>query len=77
MCIQGDKCSMAGLEEHQQQKNLEKALNHLLCMRLLVWSSHIHKTPLQMWASSLFYLMRVLDHQHQVFIVIERETLCP
>ena len=43
-------------------------------MRPLVWSSHFHRTPLQMQASSLFYLVRILYH-HQLFIDIKRENL--
>ena len=34
-------------------------------MRPLVWSSHIHKTPLQILASSLCYLVHFLYHYHQ------------
>ena len=44
-------------------------------MRPFVWSSHVHKTPLQIRASSLFYLMHVLYHPHQLFNVIERENI--
>ena len=44
-------------------------------MRLFVWSGHIHKTPLQIWVSSLFYFMCLLYHYYQFFIDIERENI--
>ena len=44
-------------------------------MRPLVWPSHVHKTPLQIRASSLFYLLHVLYQKHQLFIDIERENI--
>ena len=44
-------------------------------MRPFVWLSQVHKTPLQMRASSLFYLMRVMYHQQQLSIVIERDNI--
>ena len=46
-------------------------------MRPFVWSSHIHKTSLQIWVSSLslLYLMRLLYHYHQLFIDIERQNI--
>ena len=40
-------------------------------MRPFVWSSHFHNTPLQLLASSLFYLMRLLHLYRQLFIDIE------
>ena len=42
-----------------------------------VWSSHTHKMTLQVRGSSLFYLMHLLYHYHQLFIDIERENLFP
>ena len=44
-------------------------------MRPFVWVSHIHKTLLQIRASSLFYLMRLLYHYHKLFIDIKRENV--
>ena len=44
-------------------------------MRPFVWSSHTRKMPLQIWASSLFYLMHLLYHYDQLFIDIERENI--
>ena len=40
-------------------------------MRPFVWSSHTQ----EIWASYLFYLMRILYHQRQLFNVIERENI--
>ena len=36
---------------------------------------HFHGTPLQLRASSLFYLMRLLYHYPQLFIDLEREKI--
>ena len=47
----------------------------IIMLRPFVWSSHSHKTPLQMRASSLFYLMHLMYHYHQLFIDIERENI--
>ena len=44
-------------------------------MRLFVWSSHIHKTLLQIWGQALFYLLHLLYHYHQFLIDIETEKL--
>ena len=44
-------------------------------MRPFAWSSQVHKRLLQMRASSLFSLLLVLYHQHQLFIVIERKNI--
>ena len=41
--------------------------------RPFVWSSHIHKTPQQIRACSLFYLLDLLYHYQQQFIGVERE----
>ena len=39
-----------------------------IVMRPFVWSCHIRNMPLQILASSLFYLLRLLFHYHQLFI---------
>ena len=49
-------------------KNWDLSFDYV--MRPFCLVSHIHKMPLQMWASSLFYLMRLLYHYHQLFIDI-------
>ena len=46
-----------------------------IVMRPFIWSSHIPKTPLQMWTSSLFYLKHLLHHYHQLFFDIKRENI--
>ena len=43
-------------------KCLKYSISHVI--RPFVWSSHIHKTMLQIRAHSLFYLMRLLYHYH-------------
>ena len=44
-------------------------------MRPFVQSGHIHKTPLKLWASSLFYLTHLLHLYHQLFIDVKRENI--
>ena len=44
-------------------------------MRPFVQSGHIHKTPLKLRASSLFYLTHLLHLYHQLFIDVKRENI--